>query len=165
MDKESARLWPEADGINVLGIPLGTLEFIESYLFGNGINHRQLMGFIQEVVATGFPREAVSMLTGASCPRLIHLFKSMEKNSRTESWMREMDFAHLATLLHCLSASPNLENAMDPTSKDILIEWMDLPPSYGEAGLNSLRRSADEDFLGSFTAFATSLISFCRKTE
>jgi hypothetical protein len=165
LDKESARLWLESNGINVLGTPLGTSEFIESYFFGKGIKHRQLMSLIQEVVATGFPREAVSMLTGASCPRLTHLLKYVEKNSRTESWMREIYFAHLATWLHCLSASPNLENAMDPTSKDLLIDWLDLPPSYGGTGLNSLSRSADEDFLGSFTAIAASLISFCRKSE
>ena len=79
--------------------------------------------------------------------------------------MLEMDFAHLATWLLCLSVSPHLEKAMDPTNKDLLIVWLDLPPSNGGAGLNSLSRSADEEFLGSFTAIATSLISLCRKTE
>ena len=127
LDKESARLWPESDGINVLGTPLGTPDFIESYLFGKGIKHRQLLCFIQEVVAAGFPREAVSMLTGATFPRLAHLLKSVEKNPRTKSWMREMDSAPLATWLHCLTASPYLENATDPTSKDLLTYWLDLP--------------------------------------
>ena len=42
---------------------------------------------------------------------------------------------------------------------------MDLPPSYGGAGLQSLEDSADEEFLGSFAAIAAALISFCRKTE
>jgi hypothetical protein len=42
---------------------------------------------------------------------------------------------------------------------------MDLPPSYGGAGLQSLEDSADEKFLGSFAAIATTLISFCKKTE
>jgi hypothetical protein len=42
---------------------------------------------------------------------------------------------------------------------------LDLPPSYGGAGLNSLCRSADEVLLGSFVVIATSLISFCQKTE
>ena len=54
---------------------------------------------------------------------------------------------------------------MDLTSKEILATWLDLPPSYGGMGLNSLTRSADEDFLGSFAVIAASLISFCRKTE
>ena len=54
---------------------------------------------------------------------------------------------------------------MDPTSKDLLTNWLDLPPSYGGAGLESLSRSSDEEFLGSFAAFDASLISFCRKTE
>ena len=39
-DPESARQRLEADGINVLGTPLGTPDFIESYLFGKGIKHR-----------------------------------------------------------------------------------------------------------------------------
>jgi hypothetical protein len=54
---------------------------------------------------------------------------------------------------------------MDPTSKDILTDWLDFPPSYGGVGLNFLSRSVDEEFLGSFAAIAASLISFCRKTE
>ena len=48
---------------------------------------------------------------------------------------------------------------------DILIDWLDLPPSYGGAGLNSLCHSNDEELLGSFAAIVASLISFCRKTE
>jgi len=54
---------------------------------------------------------------------------------------------------------------MDLTSKEILATWLDLPPSYGGMGLNSLARSADEEFLGSVAAIVASLISFCRKTE
>jgi hypothetical protein len=69
-DVNIARLWPESDGINVmgtpLGTPLGTPEFIESYIFGKGIKHRHLMGFIKDVAADGFPREAIAMLTGAT---------------------------------------------------------------------------------------------------
>jgi len=45
------------------------------------------------------------------------------------------------------------------------MDWLDLPPSYGGIGLNSLASSADEDFLGSFAGIASSLIEFCRKTE
>jgi hypothetical protein len=42
---------------------------------------------------------------------------------------------------------------------------LDLPPSYGGAGLQSLEDSADEEFLGSFAAIAAALVTFCRKTE
>ena len=105
------------------------------------------------------------MLTGAAGPRLTRLLKSAEKNPRTESWMQEMDSANVATWLHCLTSSLYvMESAMDPTSKDILTNLLDLPPSYGGAGLNSLSRSVDEEFLGSFAAIAASLIPFCRKT-
>ena len=45
-DPGSVRLWPEDEGINVLGTPLGSPDFIESYLFGKGIKHRQLLNFI-----------------------------------------------------------------------------------------------------------------------
>jgi hypothetical protein len=54
---------------------------------------------------------------------------------------------------------------MDITRKEILATWLDLPPSYGGMGLNSLTRSGDDEFLGSFAAIAASHISFCRKTE
>jgi hypothetical protein len=76
-----------------------------------------------------------------------------------------MDTAHVSTWLHCLTASPVLEHALSPTEWNSLTEWLDLPPSYGGSGLNSLVRSADEELLGSFAGIAASLISFCRKTE
>jgi len=73
---ESRRVWPDKDGINVMGTPLDTPDFIDSYLFGNGIKHRQLLSFIQEVASVGHPREAIAMLIEAACPRLTHLLKS-----------------------------------------------------------------------------------------
>jgi len=164
-DTDSRRIWPEEDGINVLGTPLGSPDFIDSYLFGKGIKHRQLLTFIQEVATAGYPREALSMLTGAACPRLTHILKSTVKNERTEAWMKDMDSAHLSTWLHCLTSSSVLEQALDPIDKEILTEWLDLPYSYGGAELKSLSRSADEEFIGSFAAIASSLISFCRKTN
>ena len=82
-DINNARLWPESDGINGLGTPLGTPEFIESYLFGKGIKYKQLMGFIKDMATVGFPREAIAMLTRAACPRLTHLLKFVEKNPST----------------------------------------------------------------------------------
>ena len=93
----STRQWIDEDGIKVLGTPLGSSDFIESYLFGKGIKHRQLLTFIQEVAEACFPREAVAMLTGAASPRLTHLLKSLERNSSTEAWMNEMDSAHVST--------------------------------------------------------------------
>jgi hypothetical protein len=164
-DPISARQWQEADEINILGTPLGSPDFIESYLFGKGIKQRQLLNFIQEVASAGFPREVVAMLTGAAGPCLTHLLESMEKNPTTAPLMREMESANVATWLHCLTSSSILESSMDPTSMDILTDWLDLPPSYGGASLNSLFRSADEELLGSFADIAASLISFCRKTE
>ncbi len=38
-DIDSKRIWPSADGINILGTPFGSPEFIEAYLFGKGIKH------------------------------------------------------------------------------------------------------------------------------
>jgi hypothetical protein len=52
------------------------------------------------------------MLTGAAGPRLTHLLKSMERNSSTEAWMKEMDSAHVSTWLHCLTSSPDLDCAL-----------------------------------------------------
>jgi len=88
MDLESIRIWPTNDGINVLGTPLGSPAFIESYLFGKGVKHRQLLSFIQDVVAACFPRETVAMLTGAARHRLTHLLKSIQKNPQTVQWIK-----------------------------------------------------------------------------
>ncbi len=54
---------------------------------------------------------------------------------------------------------------MGPDSVAQLAGLLDLPPSYGGIGLQSLERSADEEFLGSFAGISASLIAFCRKTE
>jgi hypothetical protein len=48
---------------------------------------------------------------------------------------------------------------------EILAEWLDLPFSCGGAELKCLTRSTDEEFIGSFAAIASSLISVCRKTN
>jgi len=79
--------------------------------------------------------------------------------------MQEMDGAHLSAWLHCLTASEVLEHALGPEGRSQLSDLLDLPPSYGGAGLQSLEDSADEEFLGSFAAIAASLITFSRKTE
>ena len=165
LDLDNKRGWPDDDGINVLGTPMGTPDFIDSYLCGKGIKHRQLLTFIQKVALVGNPREAIAMLTGTACPRLTHLLKSTEKNERTETWMQEMDNAHLSTWLHCLTSSSTLEHALDPRDMEILAEWLDLPFSYGGAELKPLSRLADEEFIGSFAAIASSLISLCKKTN
>jgi hypothetical protein len=95
--------------INVMSTPLGTPDFIDSYLLGKDIKHRQLLSFIQEAAWAGHPREAIAMLTWDVCPRLTHLLKSMEKNERTEAWMQEMESAHVSSWLHCLTSSFNLD--------------------------------------------------------
>ena len=74
--------------------------------------------------------------------------------------MKEMDSAHVSTWLHCLTSSPDLNYAMGPEEHHQLSEWLDLPPSYRGIGLNSLARSADEEFVGSFACIASSLIEF-----
>ena len=76
-----------------------------------------------------------------------------------------MDDAHVSTWLHCLTSSPDLNDAQSSGEREQLAAWLDLPPSYGGCNLNSLYRSAYEEFLGSFATIAASLIAFYRKTE
>ena len=64
---------------------------------GKGIKHGQLLSFILEIAAAGFPREVVAILTGAAEPRLTHLLKFVAKNPRTEKWRKEMDEARVSS--------------------------------------------------------------------
>jgi len=105
-----------------------------------------LLNFIQEVAAAGFPWEAVDMLTGAASQKLIYLLKSVQKNPQTAQWMREMDDAHVSTWLHCLTASTDLEYAIGPSARDQLSGLIDLPPTFGGIGLQSLERSAERSY-------------------
>ena len=64
--------------------------------------------------------------------------------------MADMDGAHLSTWLHCLTASDDLENDFSAESREGLSILLDLPASYGGAGLQSLALAADEEYMGSF---------------
>jgi hypothetical protein len=119
-----------------------------------------LLNFIHEVAAAGFPREVVAMLSGAASQKLVYLLKSIQKNPQAVLWMREIDDAQVSTWLHCLTASTDLEHAIGPQARDLLAGLTDLPPALGGIGLESLERSADEEFLGSFAGISASLISF-----
>ena len=101
------------------------------------------------------------MLKDAAVPGLSHILRSVQKSQHSTGWMRDMDGAHLSAWLHCLPASEVLEHALGPEGKSQLSDLLDLPPSYGGAGIQSLEDSADEKFLGSFAAIASALIFFC----
>jgi hypothetical protein len=45
-DHDSYRQRPDEDGITILGTPLGSPAFIESFVFGKGVKHRVLLNFI-----------------------------------------------------------------------------------------------------------------------
>jgi len=162
--KENVRFWTEVNGVNILGTPLGSSPFVAEYLRGKGLKHLLLLRFIKDVANAGFPREAEQMLKGASAPRLSHIRKSVQKNSHSAGWMTKMDGAHLSTWLHCLTASDDLEKDTSVESREGLSVLLDLPASYGGAGLQSHALAADEEFMGSFAGIAASLITFCKNT-
>ncbi len=56
-DPDNERTWPDEDGANIMGTPLGSNMFVSSYLQGKGLKHRLLLQFIQDVAAAGFPIE------------------------------------------------------------------------------------------------------------
>ena len=99
------------------------------------------------------------MLKGAAIPRLSHILKSIQKNANSKGWIKTMNEEHLSCRLKFLSASRDLELALDPRALDHLTHWIDLPPSFGGVDTHSLSNSADEDFSGSFAAIAFALIS------
>ena len=76
-----------------------------------------------------------------------------------------MDGAHLSAWLHCLAASDDLEKDIGAESREGLSVLLDLPASYGGAGLQSLALAADEEFMGSFAGIVAALITFWRNTE
>ena len=45
-DPDTERIWPEEDGVNILGTPLGSNLFVSSYLQGKGLKDRLLLQFI-----------------------------------------------------------------------------------------------------------------------
>jgi hypothetical protein len=55
------------DGINILGTPYGSPEFVEEYLQNKQGKHEQLLSFITYVSMMGFSRESHKMLIGSIC--------------------------------------------------------------------------------------------------
>jgi hypothetical protein len=117
---------------------MGTSAFVSSYLQGKGLKHLLLLRFIRDVASAGFPREEELMLKGAAIPRLSHILRSVQKIQHSRGWMREMDGARLSAWLHCLTASEDLELDLGMECRSQLSDLLDLPPSYGGAGLQSL---------------------------
>ncbi len=76
-----------------------------------------------------------------------------------------MDDAHVSTWMHCLSTSTDLEHAIGHPSRDQLAGLIYLTLAFVGIGMQSLKRSTDEELLGSFAGISASLISFWRSTK
>jgi len=153
--------WPACDGVNILGTPYGSPEFVEAYLDNKLVKHKQLLSFIKDVAKMGYSREAHQMLTGSAVPRLTHVLKSVPKDETSELWMEEVDKEHLSTWMECVGSSL-LETDMPAQERRHLAASLDLPPQFGGVGLQSLIRAADEELLGSWAAVTADLIAFFR---
>jgi hypothetical protein len=68
------------DGINILGPPYGSPEFIEEYMQKKLVKHEQLLDFISVVAKMGYSREAHKTLKGSALPKLTHVEKSVPKD-------------------------------------------------------------------------------------
>ena len=80
---DNERIWPDEDGVNILGNPMCSNLFVSSYLPGKGLKHRLLLQFIQDVATAGFLREAEHMLKRAAVLRLSHILRSIQKNQHS----------------------------------------------------------------------------------
>jgi len=66
------------------------------------------------------------MMKGVAIPRFAHILKSIQKNANSTGWMKTMDEEHLSCWLHCLSASRDLELALDLRVLDQLADRLEL---------------------------------------
>ena len=156
--------WSAADGINILGTPLGSPSFVEQYLQEKLSKHKTLLEFIKNVAKAGFSREAHKMMTAAVLLRLIHVLKSVPKDDASTTWMKEVDDVHLTTWMTCIGGESLIAD-LPPTERDHLAASLDLPPQFGGVGLQSLIRAADEELLGSWASITSHLISFFRSKD
>ena len=83
LDRDSKRMWPDENGVNILSTPLGTPAFVSSYLQGKDLKHLFLLRFIRDVASAGFPKEAELMPKGTAVPRLSHILRSVQKNQHS----------------------------------------------------------------------------------
>jgi hypothetical protein len=86
-DPDYLRMWPDNNGVNILGTPVGTFAFVESFMQSKGLKHRQLLDFIKEVAEAGYSRQAIAMFIGAAAPRKTNIIKLIQKSARTIQWI------------------------------------------------------------------------------
>jgi hypothetical protein len=153
--------WPEADGINILGTPLGSPAFAEQYLQGKLKKHELLLSLIENVAKDGYSREAHKMMTGSTAPRLTHILKNIPKDESSTNWMKAVEDAHLTTWMKCVGAE-TLDATLPPIERAHLAALIDLPLQFGGVGLQSIIRAADEELLRSWSSITSDLIIFCR---
>jgi hypothetical protein len=75
---ERERIWPDEDGVNILGTRLESKHFVSSCMHEKGLKHRLVFQFIKDVAAAGFPREDEKMRNGAIVPRQSHILRSVK---------------------------------------------------------------------------------------
>ena len=129
-------VWSVNDGINTLGTPLGSPEFVKQYLMTKLEKHKTILTFITDVAKTGFSKESHKMLTLSAIPRLSHILKFVPKNETSKEWMEEANKEHMSTWLTCDGTS-TLESAVTNEERALLSASLDLPPQFGGAGLQS----------------------------
>ncbi len=142
-------LWPESDGIDILGTPLGSVEFIKPYLHGKLEKHKLLLNFITDVAKMGFSSQAHKKLTRATIRRLSHVFKLVPKDSSSIDWMKSVDEAHLSIWLNCVGAAtvdPDLSSherdhlfsSVDLHTPLVWWRWSIVPSASGRRGVARL---------------------------
>jgi hypothetical protein len=62
----SGMFWHAIDGIDILGAPYGSPEFVEKYLHKKLRKHEQPLDFITFVAKMEYSKEAHKMLTGSA---------------------------------------------------------------------------------------------------
>ena len=157
--------WPDADGVKLLGAPLGTPAFVREHLDMRLQEQHRLISFISRTANAGHRREASAMLTKGAVPRLSFITKCLPKDAVVCAWAKDCDTAHRNAWLDNHGAPSDLDDYWDDDDRTKLTKTLDLPPQFGGAGLTSLEHSADEELLGTAAASIADITDFLRDTD
>ena len=158
-------IWPEADGVKLLGMPLGTPAYVKQFLDRKLDVQKRLLCFIDDVATTGFRREAGKMLRRGAVPRLTYIPRMLAPDDTFVDWAGRVDSVHRDAWLSIHGATHDINDSFTDADRLVLSASLDLPPQYGGEDLQSLSLSADEEHLGSWAANLAEIVRFLRSVD
>ena len=137
-------------GIKLLGLPLGSVEFVRAFLATKLSSQGRLHAFIRDMATVGLPMEAAAVTREGAAQMLRHLLRPLPLASLGASWLRDVDDTIIQRLYcHVVRADRPSSQSLYPDDGGGLTAALDLSNPMSGEDLPSLELGAAESHFGS----------------